>query len=226
MIAHETLWGVMSPAGGEQVNEPTATELSSEARPPESNDTKDTNDTNGLANPNGAANTAVAPASSHVPHVSEPASRRRTKPPKAPKSPAGDAPSDADLTPTRKRRRISRFADSGRMPALRLNGYVGRERAEPKPTVVYDTEHAPEHLRLIRLLLGLALLAVAWVTTLLVVALSESLWSGFPHQPSLTERFALYLLGAVGILWLAIVALALILVGALSLSLALTRRGW
>jgi uncharacterized BrkB/YihY/UPF0761 family membrane protein len=112
------------------------------------------------------------------------------------------------------------------MPALRLNRYVGRERVERRPTAVYDTEHAPRHLRLTRLLLGLALLIVAWATALLVVALGESLKDVFPHQPSLTIRFGLYMLGAVGVIWLAVVTLALIIVGALALSLALTRRGW
>jgi hypothetical protein len=112
------------------------------------------------------------------------------------------------------------------MPALRLNRYVGREHAERKPRVVYDTAHAPAHLRLTRLALGLALLTVAWATALLVAALGESLKDVFPHQPSLTIRFGLYLLGALGVTWLAVVALALIIVGALALSLALTRRGW
>ena len=207
------------------MNEPTATELSSGARPPEQNPSTGMTGMTGMTDTAGVADPA-AMADASIPVAPTPATRRRTKPPKAPKAPASDALSDADMTPTRKRRRIARLADSGRMPALRLNGYVGRERAEPKPTVVYDTEHAPGALRLIRLLAGVALLTVAWLTALLVVALSESLLSGFPHQPSLTERFALYLLGAVGILWLAVVALALILVGALSLSLAITRRGW
>lgn len=137
-----------------------------------------------------------------------------------------DADSE-DMTPTHKRRRVSRLADSGRMPALRLNRYVGRERAERRaPAMVYDTEHAPGYLRLTRLALGLALLAVSWGASLLVVALTESLLNGFPHQPSLTIRFGLYVLGAIGIVWLAVVALALIVVGAFSLTLALTRRRW
>lgn len=137
-----------------------------------------------------------------------------------------DANAD-DLTPTRKRRRVSRLSDSGRMPALRLNRYVGREHAERRATaMVYDTEHAPGYLRVIRLALGLALLTAAWGASLLVVELTESLLNVFPHQASLTIRFGLYLLGAIGIVWLAVVALALIVVGAFSLTLALTRRAW
>jgi hypothetical protein len=131
------------------------------------------------------------------------------------------------MTPTRKRRRVARMVDSGRMPALRLNRYVGRERVgRDAPAMVYDTEHTPGHLRVTRLAMGLALLAVAWVASLLVVALTESLLNVFPHQPGLTIRFGLYLLGAIGIIWLAVVALALIIVGAFSLTLALTRRAW
>jgi hypothetical protein len=137
-----------------------------------------------------------------------------------------DTAPEGDLSPTRKRRRVNRITDSGRMPALRLNGYVGREPTEQKSTVVYDTEHAPGYLRLARLGLGLGLLAVAWVASLLVVALGQSLWDVFPHQPSLTIRFGLYVLGALGIIWLAVVSLVLITVGAFSFSLALTRRGW
>lgn len=201
-------------AGGDEVNEPSTTELS----------------------PERDASYPVSPA-----HPLEPSSpvdsasttstalgrRHGAKPPKDTQSgDTGDAAPESDMTPTRKRRRITRGSDSGRMPALRLNRYVGRVRAERKPVIVYDTQHTPGYLRLTRLMIGVALLAAAWVASLLVVALSESLWDAFPHQPSLTARFALYLMGAIGILWLAVVALALIVVGALSLSLALTRRGW
>ena len=159
-------------------------------------------------------------------HVSGPSGvdRRQTRDTGAPRSPDVDAD---DLTPTRKRRRVSRLSDSGRMPALRLNRYVGREHAERRAaTMVYDTEHAPGYLRLIRLAMGLALLTMAWGASLLVVELTESLLNVFPHQASLTLRFGSYMLGAIGIVWLAVVALALIIVGAFSLTLALTRRAW
>jgi hypothetical protein len=114
------------------------------------------------------------------------------------------------------------------MPALRLNRRVGVSdpRAEAKPRMVYDTEHVPSHLRLTRLGVGLATLVAAWVVSLLVVALAEALWTVAPHQPVLTEHYALDLVFAVGILWLTIVALAMIVVGAFSLFLTLTRRGW
>ncbi len=148
--------------------------------------------------------------------------RRQTRRDTAP-----GASQDSEQTPTRKRRRVTtRMTDSGRVPALRLNRYVGRKRAERKPSIVYDIEHAPAHLRVTRLLLGLSLLLAAWATTLLLVALTDSLIDVFPHQPSLTIRFGLYVMGAIGLIWLALVALGLILVGALSLYLALTRRAW
>ena len=161
---------------------------------------------------------------------------RRTRPPRGARRVTGhrsgpdatdatDAPDDA-LSTTRKRKRVARVTDSGLMPALRLNRYVGRQRAVRKPAVVYDTEHPPRHLRLTRLSMGVALLAGAWAASLLVVALTESLLDVFPRQPSLTARFGLYLLGAIGLAWLAMVALALIIVGAFSLTLALTRQQW
>lgn len=124
-----------------------------------------------------------------------------------------------------KRKRVK---DSAKMPALRLNHHVGASgaRGEARPKMVYDTEHAPGHLRLTRLGVGLATLVAAWVVSLLVVSLAEALWIVAPHQPVLTERYALDLLYAIGILWLAVIALTMIVVGAFSLFLALTRRDW
>lgn len=125
---------------------------------------------------------------------------------------------------TNKRKRVT---DSARMPALRLNRRSRGPRPEPpRPAMVYDTIHAPGYLRLARLALGVALLAAAWGVSLVVFSLAEALWMVTPRQPLLTERFALYLLEAVGILWLAVIALGLIVVGAFSLFLALTRRRW
>jgi hypothetical protein len=124
---------------------------------------------------------------------------------------------------TSKRRRIT---DSARMPALRLNRRDRAPRVEQKPRMVYDTERAPVYLRLARLVAGLALLAAAWGVALLVVYLAQALWDVLPRQSILTERFVLYLLDATGILWLAVVTVGLIFVGAFSLFLALTRREW
>lgn len=190
------------PGGGDAVNEQIAPDLSSDPRPPTP-----------------GAEPAAEPATPRT---------RATRPPKGFRRQTGRRGTqepDEELTITHKRRRVAR-TDSGLIPALRFNRYVGRQRTERKPSVVYDTMHTPGYLRLIRLLLGLTLLTIAWAASLLVVELGDSLLDVFPHQPSLTIRFALYVLGALGIIWLAVVALALIIVGAFSLTLALTRRAW
>jgi hypothetical protein len=189
------------PVGGDAVNDQIATDRSSDMR-----------DT-GAPTPD---------------DVSATPTNRPTRPPKGARRQTGrrgPQEPDEELTSTRKRRRVAR-TDSGLIPALRFNRYVGRQRTERKPSAVYDSVHTPGYLRPIRLLLGLTLLTLAWVVSLLVVELGDSLLDVFPHQPSLTIRFALYVLGALGIIWLAVVALALIIVGAFSLTLALTRRAW
>jgi len=112
------------------------------------------------------------------------------------------------------------------MPALRLNRRERAPQVEQKARMVYDTERAPGYLRLGRLGAALGLLTVAWVAALLVIYLAQALWDVAAHQPVLTERFVLYLLDGVGILWLAAVTIGLIVVGAFSLFLALTRRAW
>ncbi len=150
------------------------------------------------------------------PRVATPPPRRAT-PPQAQDASAG-SPLD-----TRKRKRVT---DSAWMPALRLGRRERKPLVEQKPRMVYDTERAPGYLRLARLGAALASLAAAWGVALLVASLAQALWMVAPRQPILTERFALYLLDAVGILWLAVVAMAMILVGAFSLFLALTRRAW
>ncbi|HEU0025680.1 MAG TPA: hypothetical protein VFQ25_01070 [Ktedonobacterales bacterium] len=124
---------------------------------------------------------------------------------------------------TRKRRRVT---DSARMPALRLNRRDRAPRAERTRRMVYDTERAPGYLRLVRLVAGLGALALAWGVALGVTSLADDLWGVVAHQPVMTERFALYLLAAVGIAWLAVVGLALVMVGAFSLFLGLAHRSW
>jgi hypothetical protein len=138
------------------------------------------------------------------------------------------ADSSATGAHARESSKRKRVKDSAKMPALRLNRHVrvSDSRAGAKPQMVYDTERVPSHLRLTRLGVGLVTLVAAWVVSLLVVALAEALWTVAPHQPVLTEHYALDLVFAVGILWLTVIALSMIVVGAFSLFLALTRRGW
>lgn len=124
-------------------------------------------------------------------------------------------------------RRRRRLGDSGRIPALRFNRRADSMPAqEAKPAITYDPRIVPSYLRFTRFVIALTLLAAAWGGSLLVVILAEALADGFPHQPSLTIRFALYLLAAAGILWLGVITLGLILLGAYAFALALTRRGW
>lgn len=140
----------------------------------------------------------------------------------APPAPVGEFAAEGMAT-THKRQRMT---DSARMPALRLNRPVRRTPTEKRPAVNYDTT-APGYLRVARLFMGLVLLASAWGCILLVVSMVLSLSSSLPQQHvSLSMHVLLWALGVCGMLWLAVISLALIIVGAFSLTLALTRRKW
>lgn len=154
--------------------------------------------------------------------MSEPTAMSRSSENTAPPAPIGEVVADGMAT-TQKRRRLT---DSARMPALRLNRPVVRTPTEKRTVVSYDTR-APGYLRILRLFLGIALLAAAWGCILLVVAMVGLLSAGLPPEHvSLSVRVLLWALGAVGMLWLAVISVALIIVGAFSLTLALTRRKW
>jgi len=124
--------------------------------------------------------------------------------------------------------------DSKHSPALR----IARSRPQrprlsqgPRPTrktapLALRPENPPPLLRLRRLLVGIVLLTLAWAGALAVVFITLALINGFPTQPHLSIRLALYLLGAAGTLWLAVMTLTSIIVGAFSLTLALTTSGW
>lgn len=124
--------------------------------------------------------------------------------------------------------------DTKHTPALRIaRSRPERERRSQgarvtgrPPSLAMALENPPPLLRLRRLLVGVVLLALAWAGVLLVVYIAMALINGFPAQPHLSIRLALYLLGALGTAWLAIMTLASIIVGAFSLSLALTHSGW
>jgi hypothetical protein len=79
-------------------------------------------------------------------------------------------------------------------------------------------------LRLWRALWGVWLLALAWGMILLGLLLGHQML-GVPAHRQLLVRLALYVLGALGILWLAAVALGCTVVGVFALTLAFTRRG-
>lgn len=154
--------------------------------------------------------------------MSEPTAMSRSSEHTASPAPSGDVVDDG-LSTTQKRHRLT---DSARMPALRLNRLVTRTPTEKRPVAPYNAS-APIYLRLARLIMGFALLAAAWGCILLVIAMVVSLSAGLPQEHvSMGIRVLLWALGACGMLWLSVISIALIIVGAFSLTLALTRRKW
>ncbi|HUY77168.1 MAG TPA: hypothetical protein VMV29_10385 [Ktedonobacterales bacterium] len=124
--------------------------------------------------------------------------------------------------------------DSKHSPALRIaRSRPQHPRLSQGPRLTRKTaplalrpENPPPLLRLRRLLVGIVLLTLAWAGALAVVFITMALINGFPTQPHLSIRLAFYLLGAAGTLWLAVMTLTSIIVGAFSLTLALTTSGW
>ncbi|MEO7002914.1 MAG: hypothetical protein ABI068_13935 [Ktedonobacterales bacterium] len=141
-------------------------------------------------------------------------------------------PSTEDDQPTRQANTRSKpklSTWSGRIVALRINR-TDRLNA-PKPdhrsiTAAVDIAHPPRLLRFWRLLVGIGLLVAAWGGVLLLVVIVFNLANMLPSRIYPTEAFALFLMSMVGAVWLAVVTLGCILVGAFSLALSLTRRGW
>ena len=85
---------------------------------------------------------------------------------------------------------------------------------------------APRFLRVGRALTGLALLAVAWGSVVLVLLLASAVLSDLDDPVHVTLHFMLLLFGALVMIWLILVALASLVAGAFSLSLALGRGDW
>lgn len=82
---------------------------------------------------------------------------------------------------------------------------------------------APRGLRLARLVAGLILLGVAWLCVALALALAGAALDGFVHPGG---RVAVTAFSVIAALWLGGVALASVVTGAFSLSLAIRRTGW
>lgn len=120
------------------------------------------------------------------------------------------------------------ISTSAKIPALRLHRSAPRRarvQKRPKnPSIIADV-HAPHLLRLWRLLIGLVLLALAWAGLVVAAILAEGIWDVVPHQHP-TLHLLVYLAQAVGACWLGIMALCCIVVGAFSLTIGLTSRGW
>ncbi len=84
---------------------------------------------------------------------------------------------------------------------------------------------APRGLRLSRAVAGVVLLALAWAAVMGAFLLAEATLTPVPTH-NLASRLALYGLGLIGALWLAIMALGAIIAGAFCLMLACTTRQW
>jgi hypothetical protein len=114
------------------------------------------------------------------------------------------------------------------LPALRLNRSSEAEKAlRPSQSVpVTYRLKPPWYLRLVRLLLGLGLLAGAWGLAMLALAWGQSILANVP-QMWVAEWSDLYFaLNVAGALLLAAVTLTVFVVGAFSLLMGLTARGW
>jgi hypothetical protein len=84
---------------------------------------------------------------------------------------------------------------------------------------------APRGLRLGRAAAGVVLLGLAWAAVMGAFLLATATLTPLPAH-NLASRLALYAVGIIGVLWLAIMALGAIIVGAFCLMLAFTTRQW
>jgi hypothetical protein len=114
------------------------------------------------------------------------------------------------------------------IPALRIGNVhqddVTAPSVAPRSPAPVST-HAPWYLRLLRLVVGLTLLVLAWCGALLVALLADSaLQPARPNHVALDT--AMSVLKMAGACWVGIATLAAIVSGAFSLSLALTNRDW
>jgi hypothetical protein len=113
------------------------------------------------------------------------------------------------------------------LPALRLNGPRDAERTQrPVSTPPVYRLKPPWYLRPVRILLGMGMLAIAWGLAMLLMAWSEYILATAP-QTWVAEwsdfYFALHVAGA---FLLAVVTLAIFVVGVFSLLVGLIARGW
>ncbi len=115
------------------------------------------------------------------------------------------------------------------LPALRL--YRRQQVLVPPPELKGDASAAtsarpmPRLLRTKRALIGLALLALAWLGLLIVAMLGMAAWHVLPIQ-RLSFALVVALVEIVGACWIGMAALGCLLVGAFCVMLALTRQEW
>ena len=101
----------------------------------------------------------------------------------------------------------------------------GSAPAPEAPSEAAQILPAPRGLRLGRALVGFVLLVLAWAAIIGAFLLVSTTLTASPAR-SLASRLALDALGIIGALWLAIMALGAIIVGAFCLMLAVTSRQW
>jgi hypothetical protein len=101
----------------------------------------------------------------------------------------------------------------------------GGASATEAPDEAATLAPAPHGLRLGRALVGVVLLVLAWGAVMGAFLLASAALAAPPGH-SLASQLALDALGIIGALWLAIMALAAIIVGAFCLMLAVTTRQW
>ena len=103
------------------------------------------------------------------------------------------------------------------------------EGGAPAPEALGDAPSLmptpPRGLRLGRALVGVVLLVLAWAAIIGAFLLVSATLATSPAH-SFAARLVLYAAAIVGALWLAIMALGAIIVGAFCLMLAVTTRQW
>ncbi|MGZ3582411.1 MAG: hypothetical protein ACXWQR_21275 [Ktedonobacterales bacterium] len=119
------------------------------------------------------------------------------------------------------------------MPALRLGRRVALHRVEGQGTATTDATSAPitldstppRFLRLIRFVVGVALLGLAWAGILAIVMLGQTLVQPVTRQHMITHLlFDVAVAGAACLI--GITVLGCLIAGAFCLTLALTSRDW
>jgi hypothetical protein len=84
----------------------------------------------------------------------------------------------------------------------------------------------PWYLRLVRIFLGLGFIAGAWGLVMLLMAWSQSILATIPQTWLGEWSDFFFVLNGAGALLLAMVTLAIFVVGVFSLLVGLTARGW
>jgi hypothetical protein len=99
------------------------------------------------------------------------------------------------------------------------------ESGAPSPEAPLRAPTPPRGLRLGRALVGAILLVLAWAAIIGAFLLVSSTLATSPAH-SFAMRLLLDAAGIIGALWLAVMALGAIIVGAFCLMLAVTTRQW